>query len=291
MAELASRLRRVAYLLALISAALYGAGDFVGGLTARRTSTVAVVVVSQLAGLALLIAILPALHSNPPTRGDLLCGVAAGLAGGSAIALLYRALAIGTMAIVAPITASCAVVIPVAFDVAGGAHLRAGTAAGIVLALVAIALVSQGHAAGGGLARRGPPRGVGLAVASGVGIGLFFLALARTSRESGLWPLAAARAASVLLFACVAAGTRTSIAMPRRLLLTVAFGGVLDMLANALYLVASRGGDLSVIVTLASLYPASTVLLARVVLGERLTRLQYAGISCAFVAIVLIVGP
>jgi drug/metabolite transporter (DMT)-like permease len=119
---------------------------------------------------------------------------------------------------------------------------------------------------------------------------VFYLALAETSPDAGLWPLFAARATSVSIFTAIALIGRHSLRMAPPLLRLVIACGLLDMVANALYLLATRGGPLSVIVTLASLYPASTVVLARIVLGERLSALQIAGVSCAMVAVVLIVG-
>jgi drug/metabolite transporter (DMT)-like permease len=131
---------------------------------------------------------------------------------------------------------------------------------------------------------------MGLALASGVAIGFFFLSLARTGSDAGMWPLISARAVSVALFSGLALVTGRSVRLERPAAALAVVGGAVDMLANALYLVASRSGPLSVVVTLASLYPASTVILARVVLGERLTPWQGAGIACALVAVVLIVS-
>src|SRR5262249_52794034 len=136
----------------------------------------------------------------------------------------------------------------------------------------------------------GRPSGVGLALLAGVAIGLFFLCLAKTDRDAGLWPLLMARLVSVPLFAVIAVAGRRSFAMPLRFALIVMAAGALDMLANLLYMIATHFGPLSVVVTLASLYPASTVLLARVTLGERLTTWQSIGVVCALVAVVLIVG-
>ena len=125
---------------------------------------------------------------------------------------------------------------------------------------------------------------------SGVAIGFFYLALARTGAAAGLWPLVAARAVSVSLFLGLAVAGRQPLRMPARPLTIVLGCGVLDMAANALYMLATRRGALSAVVTLASLYPASTVLLARVVLGDRLSGRQVVGIVSAFVAVVLIVS-
>jgi drug/metabolite transporter (DMT)-like permease len=276
----------VAVLLALASAALYGAADFLGGLASRTISTIATVVISQAAGLMLLLVILPALPANPG-RDDMLWGAAAGVAGGLGVALLYRALAVGTMGIVAPTTAVCAVLIPVSAEVLAGERVPNQAFAGMALALVAIIMVSQSRS---GKPEKGRTVALPLAVVSGVAIGLFFLALARTAPEAGLWPLVTARGVSVTLFLAVALATRASLRIPNRPLATVVACGVLDMGANALYVLATQRGILSIVVTLASLYPASTVVLARVVLGEKLTGLQAAGIVSALVAVVLIVS-
>ena len=286
------------YLLALGSAALYGGADFLGGLASRQLTTVPTVVMSQAAGLALLLCVVPFLGASPD-YADLLWGGVAGVAGGTGVGLLYRALATGTMGVVAPTTAVCAVMIPVLAEVLRGERLALRTAAGILLALVAIALVSQsnpppveGYSRPSGTDESATLRvsAVSLALASGVAIGLFFLALARTDAAAGLWPLVAARAVSVCLFANVALFTRDTLRIGAASLPIVIGCGVLDMAANALYLLATRSGTLSVVVTLASLYPASTVALARLVLHERLTGRQAVGIASALVAVLLIVS-
>jgi drug/metabolite transporter (DMT)-like permease len=279
----------VAYLLALLSAAFYGAADFLGGLAARGAATIAVVIVTQASGLIVLAMLLPVLPASTPAPRDLWWGLAAGITGSVGVALLYRALAIGTMAIVAPTTAVCAVIIPVIAGLLLGERPAAHTIAGIGIALVAIALVSQSKPDAAAPSYRGPlPRGLGLALMSGVAIGFFFLCLARTNMEAGLTPLLVARGASLVLFGVMAAG-RTTMRMPRRVFGIAVMGGILDMLANAFYVVAVREGPLTVVVTLSSLYPASTVLLARVVLRERLRGVQVAGIVAALAAVALIV--
>jgi drug/metabolite transporter (DMT)-like permease len=123
-----------------------------------------------------------------------------------------------------------------------------------------------------------------------VAIGYFFVALARTSESAGLWPLLFARISSVVFFAAVMTAARRSPQMPRPVLALAIGGGVLDMVANLWYLLASRQGPLTLAVTLSSLYPASTVLLARIVLHERLSSRQWIGVGLALAAIVLIVA-
>jgi drug/metabolite transporter (DMT)-like permease len=282
------------YLLALGSAVLYGAADFTGGLATRRASAIPVVFLSQASGLILLAAALPFLPEAAPTRADLLWGVLAGLTGGVGVALLYHALAIGTMAVVAPTTAVCAVTIPVVVAVMLGERPSSLAAGGILLGIVSIVLVSRQTASAGAeqhsraLDRRGT--GVGIALISGVAIGFFFLTLAQTRSEAGMWPLLMARLLSVLLFGGIAAMNRQSLGLTPRLTILAVVCGAVDMLANVLYLLAAREGPLSIVVTLSSLYPASTVLLARVALGERLNLWQVSGVGCALAAVVLIVS-
>ena len=280
--------------LALSSAVCYGAADFFGGLTARRASTIATVFWSQLVGLVLLAIILPFLPVATISSRDWVWGFAAGFSGGIGVAFLYRALAVGTMAVVAPTTAVIAAVIPVLFAFVLGERLRALTWAGVGLALLAIGLVSRPAKAtepeSGQLRNRALPPGFLLALLSGVSVGIFFLSLARTSSAAGLWPLVAARIASIVLFGLIALFARQTLKMNASAATTATTGGALDMLANALYMTAARVGPLSIVVTLASLYPASTVLLARFVLHERLSLMQIGGIVCALAAVLLIVS-
>ncbi len=281
-------------ILALSAAVFYGSADFFGGLTARRANTIATVVVSQVVGLVLLIGALPFLPAAVMSPRDWFWAVCAGVSGGGGVALLYRALAVGTMAVVAPITAVVSAIIPVLFGFAIGERVGWLTAGGIFLALVAIVLVSQQPGATSqdnsrSRSERLPP-GVLIALLSGVIIGIFLLSLARTSTASGMWPLIVARLTSVTLFAIAAVLTGKTLRMPQPASTTAAVGGALDMLANVLMMVAARIGPLSIVVTLVSLYPAGTVILARWVLGERLSAIQNAGIACALVAVLLIVS-
>jgi len=284
----------VAYLLAIGSAVLYGAADFTGGLTTRRASTIPVVLLSQAAGLIMLALIMPVLPHASPTRADVLWGAAAGLTGGVGVALLYHALATGTMAVVAPTTAVCAVAIPVVVSVLLGERPMPLAVAGIALGMVSIVLVSQQQGGTPGAGEPGLPRsrqsGVGTALASGIAIGLFLLSFAQAGPGAGMWPLLVARTVSTTLFAVMAIAGGRSLRMPAQVTALVIFAGVMDMLANALYLLATRQGPLSIVVTLSSLYPASTVLLARIVLGERLRPWQITGVGCALAAVVLIVS-
>ena len=275
-----------AYLLALGSAVFYGAADFTGGIVTRRTAAIPVVVLSQTSGLVFVALILLLIPSAAPRAADLWWGAAAGLMGGVGVGLLYHALATGTMSVVAPTTAVAAVAIPVVTSIALGERPGGLAVAGILLGIASILLVSR-QTATRVEARRS---GLGVALISGIAGGLFLLALAQTLKESGLWPLLASRLTSVTLFVAIAAVGRRSLRMPPRLAALAAGGGAIDMLANALYLLAAQIGPLSPVVTLCSLYPASTILLARALLGERLNAWQTAGVVSALIAVALIVG-
>ena len=280
----------MAYFLALLSAGFYGAADFTGGMVTRRAPAIPVVLLSQACGLVLVALALPFLPPATPRAADLWWGAIAGLTGGIGVALLYYALAIGTMAVVAPTTAVAAVALPVLTSVALGERPHLLVVLGIVLGVAAIVLVSRAPASTEGPGAAPRPTGLGPALLAGIGVGLFLLTIAQTRSEAGMWPLLTDRIASVGFFAIVAGVGRRSLRMPMGLATLAMFGGSLDMIANGLYLVAVRIGPLSPVVTLASLYPASTVLLARGILGERLSWWQTAGVMTALVAVLLIVG-
>jgi drug/metabolite transporter (DMT)-like permease len=277
----------ISYALAVLSSITYGAADFLGGLAAKRSSTFSVVVVSQLAGLILMLFSLPFLPPASPTAIDIAWGVASGLAGGIGVALLYRGLAIGVMSVVAPVTAVCAVIIPLVAGLVLGERPTALALVGVLLAIMAIVLVSQsGHIEEGNRATTG----LGIAIASGFAIGIFLVFLQRTGPSAGLWPLITARCVSVAFFTAAGLISRETLIPWRKSMPIIIGGGALDMVANILYLLAVRQGLLSIVATLTSLYPASTIILAQVVLRERLRPLQQGGVACAVLAIVLIVS-
>jgi drug/metabolite transporter (DMT)-like permease len=277
----------LSYALAVLSSITYGAADFLGGLATKRSSMFSVVVFFQSAGLILLLISLPFLPASSPTATDFAWGAASGLAGGIGVALLYRGLAIGVMSVVAPVTAVCAVIVPLVVGITLGERPTGLAIVGVLLAIAAIVLVSQtGHTEEGKRATTGLP----IAIASGIAIGIFLVFLKRTGPSAGLWPLIAARVVSVAFFTMAGLVLREKL-MPRRESMPIVIGGgALDILANILYLLAVRRGLLSIVATLTSLYPASTIILARIVLRERLRLLQQAGVACAAVAIVLIVS-
>jgi drug/metabolite transporter (DMT)-like permease len=274
----------VAALLALFSAATYGIGDFCGGLAARRIAASSVVLWSHLLGLTLLLASTVVI-TGEVTRGDLVIGAVGGLCGAAGVGLLYKGLSVGPMSVVAPITALLSAAVPVVAGYVEGERPGTSAVVGIGLALLAIVLVS---AEGERSLRPSDLRGVGYALGAGLGFGFFFVALSHTGEDAGMWPLVAARGASVTVLG-VAALLRV---IPRRLpapgsrALTAA-AGALDALANVFFLLAVREGLVSVVSVLAALYPVSTVILARVILREEFHRVQIAGMALALPATVL----
>ena len=279
----------MAVVLALMSAVVYGASDFLGGLSSRRASVFGVVAVSQLVGLVALVLLLPWL-GGPVGPADLAWGVAAGLAGASGLLVFFRALATGVMSVVAPVTAVTAAAVPVLVGLVSGNSIGPWAAVGIALALVAVVLVS----AEGGLSalRAARPASLVPALVAGAAFGVFFVLLDRTSTDSGLTPLVATRLASVTLVLLVALVGRQAVRVGRPALPLVAVSGMGDMTANALFLLATQQpGQLAITGVLASLYPVSTVVLAQLVLRERLARAQVAGLGTAVAAVVLITLP
>jgi drug/metabolite transporter (DMT)-like permease len=279
----------VAVVLALASAVVYGTSDFLGGLASRRTSVFGVVALSQVVGLAALLALLPWL-GGPVSATDLAWGAAAGVAGAGGLVVFFRTLARGVMSVIAPVTALTAAAVPVLVGLAYGNAVGLLSAIGIALALVAVVLVS----AEGGLSalRSARPAALSPALVAGSLFGLFFVLLDRTSTGSGLTPLAAARTASVAVVVAIALAGRQSLRVGRPALPLVAASGVGDMSANALFLLATQAdGQLAIIGVLASLYPVSTVVLAQLVLRERLVGAQVAGLLSAVGAVVLITLP
>ena len=279
----------MAVLLALGCAAVYGASDFLGGLASRRTSVFGVVAFSQLAGLVALVALLPWLGGRAGPA-DLGWGAAAGVAGAAGLVVFFRTLARGVMSVVAPVTAVTAAAVPVLVGLAGGDRIDLWAALGILLALAAVVLVS----AEGGLSalRTARPASVPPALLAGSMFGLFFVLLDRTSDDTGLTPLVTARLASVALAVGIALVGRKPMRASRPALPLVVASGIGDMSANALFLLATQQpGQLAITGVLASLYPVSTVVLAQVVLRERLAAAQMAGLGTAVAAVVLITLP
>lgn len=265
---------------ALSSAAAYGAGDFAGGLAARRSPVLTVTAVAQAAGL---LALLPAALLVPGhfTVAALGVGAVAGVSGMSGLLLYMRGLASGPMGLVAPVSSVVGAGLPLVAGVLGGERPGAVAWLALVVALVAIALASagsRGDAAAG--------KGIAYGLGAGLGFGLFFVAIAYAPSDAGLWPLVAGRMISLTLLLAALLGSGRA-ARPVGVGLMV-LCGVLDTAANVLFLLATRTGELSVSGVLVSLYPVVVVVLARLVLHERLTGLQMTGVGLALTASALL---
>ena len=267
--------------LGLASAATWGAGDFSGGLGARRAPVLSVVAGAHAIGLILLVALAAVVGESLPGGSGILWGGMAGAAGALGVGALYRALAIGPMSLVAPISAVLSAAIPAVAGAAQAGSPPPMAIAGFALAALGVWMVSRTQDAGGS------PLGLGLAVLSGIGFGVFLLAISQVGHGTVLWALAAARASSFILTLALALASRSRIP-PLTALPFIALAGVLDPAGNVLFVLASAAGRLDVAAVLSSLYPVSTVVLSVTLLHERLGRFRAAGIAAIFVAVVLI---
>ncbi len=270
--------------LSVFAAFFYGAADFCGGFATKRTPVVTVTIISQLTGLVVLAIALP-FFPSAAVPSDYVFGALGGICGALGIALLYHALSIGKMGVVSPVTAVLAAAVPVVVSTALGQHLAAQQIAGILFALVAIVLISMSFEDG---VREFSTRGLKEAAASGIVLGGFYLFLAHTHRESGVHNLLAARVASVGFLALFGLATRVNFRPKRASVPVILLSGLLDMTANVCYVLATFNGALAIAAVLTSLYPASTVFLARVVLRERLGAVQWLGVGFALAGVVLI---
>lgn len=279
----------MAVILGLAAALTYGTADFFGGLATRKTRVFTVVLLSQLFGAVLLAALFPFFADVRPTADALWWGALSGLAGAAGVAFFYQGLALGRMSVVAPITGVEAASVPVVFGLLAGERPSALALAGVLLALVAVALVSRtpgGDAAG---MRQGfLASGVGHALAAGLGFGVFFILLAEAGHDTGLWPLVGTRISSTTLLAIALVAARGWEKPSKAGLGLIVGAGVFDVAANVFFLLAAREGLLSIVAVLTSMYPAATVLLARITLGERLTAVQVAGLGTAAAGVVAI---
>ena len=268
-------------LFALAAAASWGAGDFTGGLSSRRSDAFRSVFLAYIVGLLALMVVVLVSRETLSAPSDLMWGAAAGLAGMVGVGFLYQGFATGRMGIVAPVSAVLATAIPVVFSAFIQGLPRLIQLAGFVLALAGIWLLSRPERLSG------RPAGLGLAVLAGLGFGAFFTGLDQISAQAVFWPLIAGRAACITVMAVFAILTRRQVLRetPWGLVLLT---GILDVSGNLFFLLGTQYGRLDVTAVLASLYPAVTALLAWLAIKEHLSRFQMLGVSMALLAIVLI---
>ena len=268
--------------LSLFAATSWGGGDFCGGLAAKRASVFRVVAVAHGCGLVAMLAMAGLTGEAIPPRADLWWGAFAGLAGAFGIAALYKALAIGRMAVVAPVASVVTGVLPVLVGFRSEGMPDRLQLFGFALALVSIWLVARPNE------HVDSHRGLGLAVLAGVMFGLFLVAGKQAGHHGVFWPLVVARLVSTTLMVALVAVSPRDPQPLRAVLWPMVLSGLLDSAGNALFIAATRHGRLDVAAVLSSLYPASTVILARVVLKERISKSQGAGIVGALVSVALI---
>jgi drug/metabolite transporter (DMT)-like permease len=266
-------------LLAALAALSWGTSDFVGGLASREHPARSVVVWSQICGVVLALIAAPVLGGDA-SGGDLVWGALAGVGGGIGLVALYTGLAGGKISVVAPVSGVISAGVPVVFGLAIGERPGTLGMVGMVVAVLAIWLVSAGEQVG--------TSGLGQALIAGLGFAFFFMAIGQTGDGAGLWPLLPARVASIAVVGGLSLLGAESLAMPPVGRVKVAVAGIGDIIANMFFLLASQTGLLSIAAVVSSLFPAPTVLLGRLVLGEQVRTQQWIGLGLALVAVGLI---
>ena len=275
----------MAILWALGAATTYGIADYLGGRATRQSPAPAVTFAGQSVALILLCGLVYASGTSVMGRTDFLWSAGAGFGGALALVTFYRAMAVGPMTVVAPITAVVNIAMPVIVGIAQGERPSAVSYVGIGLAPIAVALIGdvlsskQTHV---------QSRAIWLSLIAGTGFGLIFVCLAQTSDDAGLWPLLAQRMTSVPTVAIVGLIGYRSLRVTRNVGTFAILSGVLDTLANSLYLAAARSGMLSLVGVITSLYPASTVILAMRIDKERIHKGQMLGVGVAIASVVAI---
>ena len=269
----------VAFSLAAL--ACWGASDFIGGYASRRANAFIVTLIAHASGLIFVATMAVAKHSPFPSNRSLEWALAAGVSGGVALALFYRALATGRMGLAAPVSAVLGAAIPTAFGIFSEGMPHPIQASGFVLAVLGIWLISRPE-------EGSRPEGLGLAVLAGIGFAGFFLCIKQAGSGSADWVAASSRASSLVLTAIIVLAARIPGKIDAVRMGLGALAGCLDVSGSVLFIRASQTGRLDEAVVLTSLYPVVTVLLARLILREYFTRWKLAGMIAAFLAVPMI---
>ena len=272
-------------LLGLTSAISWGAGDFTGGLASRKTGAFRAVFYGEAIGLVLLFAVVFASPQPMPDFKSILLSIAAGALGTIGLVLLYSAMAQGKMSIAAPVSALLAAALPVIVGMITDGFPGYLTFLGFGFALVAVWLISQ---SGDGMKDIFTHLSdLRLPLLAGVGFGLYFILMNAATRETTFWPMVYSRSAGLITMALFIIIRRDSFGAVRAAWPVMILNGILDVSGNFFYVLAGQAGRLDVSAVLSSLFPGSTVILAWIILKERLTRTQWIGILCALIAIIL----
>ena len=272
-------------LFGLTSAITWGAGDFTGGLAARRTGAYRAVFYGEAIGLLLLLMAVFATPQSLPDAKSILLSIAAGGLGTTGLLLLYSAMARGKMSIAGPVSALLAAALPVIVGMFSDGFPGYLTLLGFGFALAAIWLVSQSEDGVKDIFTH--LSDLRLPLLAGVGFGLYFILMNAATREATLWPMVYSRGAGLLAMALFIIVRRDSFVTVRAAWPVMILNGILDVSGNFFYILAGQTGRLDISAVLSSLFPGSTVILAWIILKERLTRTQWIGIVCALIAIIL----
>lgn len=282
---------------------IWGTSDFAGGYGARRANAFVLTAFSHVCAFALMTSIALAQHAAFPTRTSILWALAAGSLGGFSLSLFYRALASGQMGLTAPIAALLGAAIPTLADIAIEGAPSRWTIAGFALAILAIYLITRpekSQTPTQGSEQEGPaqeelqaedsgrPAGVGLAALAGIGFAGFYLCIHQAGSGSPAWVAAISRIGSFTLTAAAVVLTRAPLTLDRPRAALGFVAGTFDISASALFIYASRHGRLDEAVVITSLYPAVTVILARIVLKEHFSRWKVIGLLAALAAVPMI---
>lgn len=267
----------------LLSSLIFGSGDFCGGLASKKNNVFTVVVGAHLVG-GITMALLAVIFGESfPALIDMGWGAAAGIVGAAALMLLYRALSEGRMGIVAPIAAVVSAAIPIIWGAVFEGFPTWVRMLGFVIALIAVLFISSDGNTG-----RPKLTEIWMPFLAGAGFSLFFILVDQITAGSVFWPLVSARIASVSLFG-IYGGVTGKLKWPEKGTLTIiGLAGIFDTLGNAFFILSTQAGRFDVASVMGSLYPASTIFLARFILDERLIFVQWIGVALAAVAVVLI---
>jgi len=268
--------------LSMLAMTMWGFSDFIGGFASRRSNAFLVTTIAHFSGTIFMAAMALAAHAPLPGRNQILWALAAGFFGGSALAIFYRALAMGQMGLTAPVSALLGAAIPTVAGFFSEGLPDPVTIFGFVLAAIGIWLISRSEDGAG------RPAGLGLALLSGIGFAGFFLCVKQAGEASPIWIAGFARLASLAATSAIVIGGRQWKPVVGA---GIAFGilaGMLDSSGSALFAKASQTGRLDTAVVLSSLYPAITVLLARLILHEHFSRWKVVGLAAALLAVPMI---
>jgi drug/metabolite transporter (DMT)-like permease len=268
----------------LIAAISWGAGDFSGGFASKRANVYSVVLITQLVGVFLLAASAHLMKEEMPPFGGMLWGAVAGIFISIGLLALYRGLSQGRMGFVAPISAVVAATVPVIYGSFYEGLPAVHQMVGFALALVAVWLIAGGEDKNSKIERTD----LILPLIAGMGFGLFFISIDKVSDTAVFWPLTAARIAAVVTLIVFIALSKQVYLPPKNVLPVIIVAGIFDTGGNTFFALASQAGRLDIASILSSLYPAGTVLLAWLILKERMSLKQWIGVATAMIAIVFI---